>query len=339
MSTCFAPLGRFGCSPVLTVTFFLPVVISPISQAASGTAQSSTVWAVPSRHPSPSGGSSRPGPFLPAPYGPPSVAGRFTRPERRTRVPLRRAAAFLAGPWRAVNTLIAARLGSGRLPGRRKRPRGAGPAHQPWKEHHHDRTDPTNPSAALRLTLDYDTELDDPNDREGWRLVSFGRRHASYEHPEVYCAGLDAWGEPIPAHIGLRRRLGAGTAFWLSYFEHGLCRWSLMGEGTRCPWDSVRVAGILLWEGPVSGLPTGYCNREADARRFLLSYTAWANGEVYRYRLEDAAGEIIDACGGFEDAAAMCDEVRDLIGGREVVIEGDASWLTTYHDVCTGAVD
>ena len=81
-----------------------------------------------------------------------------------------------------------------------------------------------------------------------------------------------------------------------------------MGEGPACRFDSVRVAGILLWEQPPAVLPSGYREREADARGFLDTYTAWANGEVYGYEIErittcDASGtasaEFVDSCFGF----------------------------------------
>jgi len=99
---------------------------------------------------------------------------------------------------------------------------------------------------TYRITIYRDSDAECPSEWESWRLVSFSHRHIGYENPAGYCKGLDAFGCPIPTSIGLARKLETGTAFWLSYYEHGLCRWSLMGEGPQCRWDSTRIAGILL---------------------------------------------------------------------------------------------
>jgi len=183
---------------------------------------------------------------------------------------------------------------------------------------------------TLRVEYDHDTEC--PSDWGRWKLVSFSKRHASFSGPAAYIAGLNQFGEPIPANIGIRRRLQAGTAFVLSYFEHGQCVWSLMGEGPQCRWDGVPVAGILLWDG---GTPPPAEHREADARQFLRTYTAWANGECYWYALEDDQGETIDSCGGFfglEDALRIARAALPV--GHEIT---DVAGLLTPSDLAHAA--
>ena len=187
-------------------------------------------------------------------------------------------------------------------------------------------------TTSLRLTLSYDADAESPSDWDGWRLVSFGRKHSTYEAPDAFCAGLDVRGDPMPAHIGIRRKLEAGSAFWLSYYEHGQCRWSLIDEGPHCRWDSIRVAGLLLWGQPVRKLPVGFLPREEHARHFLDAYTAWDNGEVYRYLIEDEVGDHLGGCGGFYDPESMFQEIRPVTGGHVVSIEGDAAWLAEYYD-------
>lgn len=170
---------------------------------------------------------------------------------------------------------------------------------------------------TYRISIYPDRDAENPCERDGWRLISFGRRHIGFEDPERYCNGLDESGCPLPASIGLSRKLDCGTAFWLSYYEHGLCRWSLMNEGPQCRWDSVKVAGILLWENSPRELGTDYQSREAAARRFLDTYTAWANGEVYGYEIErfGPGGESDDSpesCWGFygvDDAMSEAESV------------------------------
>ncbi|WP_152053052.1 hypothetical protein [Tautonia marina] len=174
---------------------------------------------------------------------------------------------------------------------------------------------------TYRILLDPDVDAGPPDAwGGGWRLVSFSHRHTGYEHPSAYCKGLDAFGCPIPTSIGLARKLEVGTAFWLSYYEHSLCRWSLMGEGPQCRWDTARIAGLLLWEHPSCGLPRGFRHREADARAFLEDYTAWANGEVYSYAVERVAGrpgadgdELLDACANFYGREACLAAAEDYI--------------------------
>ncbi|MEW4571326.1 hypothetical protein AB1L88_25920 [Tautonia sp. JC769] len=157
---------------------------------------------------------------------------------------------------------------------------------------------------TYRISVYPDHDCECPSEWESWRLISFGRRHTAYDKPERYCKGLDRCGSPLPASIGLSRKLSCGTAYWLSYFEHGLCRWSLMGEGPYCRWDSVKVAGILLWEGAPNDLGSDYPSREAAARSFLDTYTAWTNGEVYGFEIErilsgSQPAESLESCWGF----------------------------------------
>ncbi|WP_169979811.1 hypothetical protein [Tautonia rosea] len=173
---------------------------------------------------------------------------------------------------------------------------------------------------TYRISVFPDSDAECPSEWEGWRLVSFSHRHRSYEAPERYCKGLDEAGYPLPAHIGLSRMLDTGTAFWLSYYEHGLCRWSLMGEGPYCRWDSTRVAGILLWERPPPELPSGYQPREADARRFLDIYTDWANGQVYGYDIE-----ILTSCASCgSEQAGLVESCFGIYGLETALSEAEA---------------
>ncbi len=181
----------------------------------------------------------------------------------------------------------------------------------------------------LTLTLNHDSDVECPNEWDGFRLVSFGRHHNSYDDPHNYISHLDQYGDVVPANIGIKRKLKCETAFILSYFEHGNCVWSLRGEGPQCQWDNVSVAGILLWEGK----PLRQDLRREAARDFCKTYTAWANGECYCYSIEDEEGNHIDSCGGFYDAEGMFEEIRAHTKGCEVEIEGPATWLAQYHDV------
>lgn len=173
------------------------------------------------------------------------------------------------------------------------------------------------------LTIGYDQDVEQPESGyDGWKPVSFCRRHSNFEHPDNYC--LNA-----PENIGLRRKLQVGLAFWLSYYEHSLCRWSLRGEGPKCRWDSVDVAGILVWTGKPSGIGAKtYEDRANDARRFLEVYTDWCNSSCYWFSLDDPEGGPLDSCGGFIGTDHLADAINEsLEDGDRLIVKGEAADL------------
>jgi hypothetical protein len=186
------------------------------------------------------------------------------------------------------------------------------------------------------VTLFYDCDVSSPSEWGGWKLWSFSYKHKNFHARQAFLTD-----EGEPADIGIRRRLDTGTAFLLSYYEHSLCRWSLRGEGPSCRWDSVRTAGILLWDGNVRDLPRGYEARRESARDFCESYTAWANGEVYGYMVSEdvtlpcghVEREILDTCGGYFSAGQLAADVREVVRGDEINVNGDARDLAAYFDL------
>lgn len=140
----------------------------------------------------------------------------------------------------------------------------------------------------MEIRIFYDEGTASPNEWGGWKLHSFNRRHLSFKDPSVL---QDTHGN---LHIGWRRKFAVGTAFMLSYYEHGDCLWTLTGEGPYCRFDSVVTAGYLEWIGP-DKLPPGYAEREKYARAFLKSYTAWANGQIFVVECgDDSCGDVYD---------------------------------------------
>jgi hypothetical protein len=187
-----------------------------------------------------------------------------------------------------------------------------------------------------RLTLHHDDSPTNPMERDGqWTLYSFNNRHNSYKDPDKF----------LPPSIGLRRKLTAGLAFLLSYYEHGNCEWSLQDQGVQDRWDTVRCAGILIWEHPVDemGAKT-YEDRAKDANSFLETYTCWCNGEVYGYTIEEVTTcehckqsvyKDVDSCWGYygTDITYMAECVRAALDGdTDVEITGDAAFLADNRD-------
>lgn len=182
---------------------------------------------------------------------------------------------------------------------------------------------------TLEINHDGDTECPDSS-YDGWRLVSFGRKHNNYENPEKYVKAFDSrTREVTPANIGLKRKLNVGLAYWLSFYEHGLGAWSLIGEGTQDQWDTAYLTGILLWTGKPGDIGAKTLeDRAEDARGFLESFTDWMNGNIYWFRLVNENGEEIESIGGLVGDEVLSEVVgEELKAGDNLVIEGDAAWI------------
>lgn len=181
----------------------------------------------------------------------------------------------------------------------------------------------------LILTLDFDQDTECPSDWDGWKLVSFNRKHYNYQDPSKY--------QPIP--IGLRKKLSVGLAFVLDYHEHGSCIWHLSGEGMICPWDTIQKAGLLIWSSKPKDLGIkSYQDRAISARVFLEAYTDWCNGNCYYFNLEREDGHTIDCCGGFLGSEYMLEEIaRKLDHGDRIKVRGQAEWLKSDLELPDGA--
>ena len=160
---------------------------------------------------------------------------------------------------------------------------------------------------AIRVVVETDGDIENPAEYGGWKVASFNRRHIAYQDPDRWFDG----GEPIDGAA-----FDEGRAFKLAYYEHGLCQWSLSGEGPRCRFDTVDCAGVLYYDGADDGLPDGYEAREKAARAFLIPYTDWCNGAGRGYRIEliddmgDNSREADSRCGFYNsDADFMCDQI------------------------------
>jgi hypothetical protein len=186
----------------------------------------------------------------------------------------------------------------------------------------------------LKLQICHDSLTEQPDaGYDGWRLVSFGRKHASYEDPPKYVKAFDRRTKEVKAAtIGLAKRLNVGLAFWLSYYEHGQGAWSLIGEGTQCRFDTAYLAGLLIWTGKAGDIGARTLEgRAEDARDFLDSYNAWANGETFWFKLTDVNGQEIESFGGLIGDESVSEVVGEALeAGDNVKIEGDAAWLKNH---------
>jgi|SRR5262252_893237 len=200
----------------------------------------------------------------------------------------------------------------------------------------------------VTVHLHHDQDCGNPlTDNDGmWTLHSFGRRHNNYKDPESLGLSLerDSDGWPIVRNPGLRRKLAVGLAFFVSYYEHGNSLWFMPGCGPSCPWDSVRCAGLLVWDHKPADMGAKTLeDRRKDAAGCLAEYSAWANGECYGFQVDDEEGNDLGGCWGFigstEGVKYMLEEVKDCIpAGAEVEVEGDAAYLADADDLAKPAI-
>lgn len=75
--------------------------------------------------------------------------------------------------------------------------------------------------------------------------------------------------------------------------------------------DSGRVGSLFLKRAEF-----GDVDLQPTAKRIVETYTAWANGEVYGYIIEDAAGEEIDSCWGYIGYDDALDAGQHAVSGH-----------------------
>lgn len=188
-------------------------------------------------------------------------------------------------------------------------------------------------ATAIRLIVKlwHDDCPDDPTEYDGWKVYSFSSRHSNGVKPEdVGFEHDDDW-NLVPGD-DLDAKLKSGLAFFLDYYEHGMCAWSLSGEGPQCQWDTARFAGLMVWESDEGDIGAKTVeDRRADAKRTIDRYTEWCNGSVYGYTVEAVkkcceCGSTVDAsdeadielpsCGGYygDDIEGMVTDMKDQIG-------------------------
>lgn len=173
---------------------------------------------------------------------------------------------------------------------------------------------------------------DCPSEFDGWQLYSFNVNHSSFKHPSEF---------DFKHNIGLRRKLKVGTAFFLSYYEHGDCIWRLQDIVKPTPytaWDTTYYGGILIWEEPIKNLGAKTLeDRQKDASAFLDIYTNWANGAVYSYFINDEDEKEIAHGTGFYTEKSLFEDISfNLPEGtkfEDVEFTGEAGWLHQYFNL------
>lgn len=181
----------------------------------------------------------------------------------------------------------------------------------------------------LTINIGYDHGCDSPADNDGaWKLYSFNRRHTAFKRPDHFFT------ENRKPKANIRNKLRVGLAFILGYHEHGNCEWALSGEQHPCPWDSVDVAGVLVWEEKPGNMGAKTKeDRAKDARSFLEEYTNWCNGECYYYDITDENGEDCGGSGGMIGAEWLFDAMaEDIETGDTWEFVGECADVASYYE-------
>lgn len=157
---------------------------------------------------------------------------------------------------------------------------------------------------AVFVDMDSDTSADNPLDSAGAdTIISLNRRHNNFSLEKFEAHAKDP------------------HAVLLSYYEHGNCAWFPQGQGGAgmdCPFDSVRLAGLWL-PGPDVADQAAAIQDSAERRAWLRQqaaaccemYSAWCNGEVYRWELSvfpalyDGNGEPYDRPADYRRTVAL----------------------------------
>lgn len=160
----------------------------------------------------------------------------------------------------------------------------------------------------ITISIEYELDPENPADMDcQWKPISFMSGFTNYEPIEKY---RTAYGKR-PAW--LQKKLEAGTAFTLDYYEHGIGMWFLSDWCKGDQWDTSRGAGLLLWNHPPGemGAKTPE-DRRKDAEAFLESYNDWCNGWVYWVKIEDARRDLVEHFSSYSGDSREEDMLRDV---------------------------
>lgn len=138
------------------------------------------------------------------------------------------------------------------------------------------------------------------------------------------------------------------VVFPLFMYDHSgtSYRCSEGGNPFSCPWDSGRV-GIIAMKKSELSKPGKHYGKGANtyvgkpyleqAQQTCEIYTAWANGEVYGYAVENEEGDMLDSCWGFIETEgadgyvyeqgkdAMKSAIADVLQDRKIQAGWDAA--------------
>lgn len=170
-----------------------------------------------------------------------------------------------------------------------------------------------------RLSIEFDSYSDSPRtwDNIGYFVTVEQRNISPDGNPEnlrrtIESAYYDDTENTVESHIKLiQEHWGEDFKFIvpITRYEHSGVKYSL---GARQGWDYSTCGFYIItqkqWEE--AGQPDTDTMVEVVKTEIDL-YNRWANGEVYRFTLQDENGDFQDSCGGFYDIEDIRDELPD----------------------------
>jgi hypothetical protein len=190
----------------------------------------------------------------------------------------------------------------------------------------------TTSAQIVFVTIGHDEDCPDPTDDDGMGKVhSFSNRHVNHMDYEE----------------GLEILKSNPDAVALSYFEHGLCQWSVAADrrgksGMYWEFDGVDLAGVWV---PDKYTTEAYDpNTMGDRRDWFVEqakstcevYTEWVNGNCYHYSVEvfsvrrSDSGEVFDQLSDYRHDTALFDDSCGGFIGDEHIKEELAGILAEY---------
>lgn len=126
---------------------------------------------------------------------------------------------------------------------------------------------------------------------EGIRFVSFDRRSSfSRDYNEFSTPGeAVTWAKKNRYEV-----------FDLFKYDHSMVAYSIksfLGRAQHAEWDSCQVGYVLIKKSAFRGIK----RRLEVAESWCKAMTTWCNGTYYGYVIEDADGNEVDSCWGFDD--------------------------------------
>lgn len=156
---------------------------------------------------------------------------------------------------------------------------------------------------GLTIKLWHDTygDMEAPTDWGNFDIVQFRERgYTTYGDLSDYTTENDKLAPAVQA------KLRAGKMFTIDYYSYSSTDggyYRLNGSVPTGEVDSSIVNGFIIFDDAyIKG--TTYEDRKRYAQQDLETYTAWANGEVYGWSVENADGDVLESCSGYIGSSA-----------------------------------
>jgi hypothetical protein len=164
---------------------------------------------------------------------------------------------------------------------------------------------------GLTLRLEHDSDVESPR---GYQESTFFGFHNRVVSPDPAPAR-----DPETAARIATRSQNICLPVWM--YDHGARVYQAAESNPfTCRWDSGLFGFIYISRADarkrhaISRITKGYLAKiKADLAQEVATYSQWANGEFYRWYIENEEGDCIDSCGGYDCRDYALSEGRDAL--------------------------